>query len=98
MTESNTQSRRSAMRIAPAALAQKVAQQLRRHGRNGDDRPRVLLIRAEPHWDGDASLRLPDGQEVTVAACVSPLAVWEQIATHRTGAPLVILSDLTDAD
>lgn len=86
------------MRIAPAALAQKVAQQLKRHARNGDGRPKVLLIRAEPYWDGEPTLRLPDGQDVTVVACVSPLAVWEQVSTHRSGPPLVLLSDLTDAE
>lgn len=92
----STDTRRTAMRIAPAALAQKVAQQLKRHGRNGGSR--VLLIRAEPHWDGEPTLRLPDGQDVTVVACVSPLAVWEQVSTYRIGSPLVILSDLTDAE
>lgn len=81
-----------ALRISPAALAQKVAQQLDRH-RNGDPYP-VMVVRAEPDWPHDSALPLPGGRQARVVPCVSPLAVWEHLVAERGDEVLVLLTDI----
>ncbi|GAB3810396.1 hypothetical protein GCM10027605_48410 [Micromonospora zhanjiangensis] len=85
-----------ALRINPAALGQKVAQQLDRH-RNGEAYP-VMLIRAEPTWTHDPVLLLPQARRARVVPCVSPLAVWEQLAAERGEETLVLLTDVPESD
>jgi hypothetical protein len=81
-----------ALRVNPAALTQKVNQQLRAH-RAGPNP--VLLVRAEPAWSHDPLLTTPDGVQLRVVPCVSALAVWEQVSSARdTGR--VLLTDLTE--
>ncbi|MFR9777776.1 BREX-2 system phosphatase PglZ [Micromonospora sp. MS34] len=84
-----------ALRISPAALAQKVAQQLDRH-RNGDAYP-VMVVRAEPVWPHDPVLPLPGGRQVRVAPCVSPLAVWDHLVVDRGDEVLVLLTDIPES-
>jgi hypothetical protein len=81
-------------RVNPAALAQKVAQQLRDH--RADPQP-VLLVRAEPSWPYPPELVLPDGRRLAVVPCVSVLAIWDQLAGDRDGG-LVLLTDLAEHD
>ncbi|MFF0656439.1 BREX-2 system phosphatase PglZ [Micromonospora tulbaghiae] len=81
-----------ALRISPAALAQKVAQQLDRH-RNGDPYP-VMVVRAEPDWPHEPVLPLPGGRQARVVPCVSPLAVWEHLVAERGDEVLVVLTDI----
>ncbi|KPM55961.1 alkaline phosphatase [Frankia sp. R43] len=90
-----------APRVTPAVVLGRVAR-LRRGG-NGDHsdhggQPRVLLVRARPEWSGPADLDL-GGRLVRVVACVSPLAVLEEVV-RWTHAPVedgwLVL--LTDAD
>lgn len=82
------------LRINPAALAQRVDQQLRSH-RAGPDP--VLLVGAEPVWPHEATLTTPDKHEVRVVPCVSTLAIWEQLAAPREGT-LVLLTDLSERE
>ncbi|MFG2008733.1 BREX-2 system phosphatase PglZ [Micromonospora sp. NPDC048868] len=84
-----------ALRISPAALRQKVAQQLDRH-RNGDAYP-VMVVRAEPAWPHDPTMLLPDGRRARIEACVSPLAVWEHLVADRGDEVLVLLTDIPES-
>ncbi|WP_147427222.1 BREX-2 system phosphatase PglZ [Micromonospora globbae] len=84
-----------ALRISPAALAQKVAQQLDRH-RNGDPYP-VMVVGAEPEWPHDPVLLLPGGRQARVVPCVSPLAVWEHLVAERRDEVLVLLTDIPES-
>ncbi|MFG2052815.1 BREX-2 system phosphatase PglZ [Micromonospora sp. NPDC048930] len=84
-----------ALRISPAALAQKVAQQLDRH-RNGEAYP-VMVVRAEPAWPHDPVLPLPGGRQVRVVPCVSPLAVWDHLVADRGDEVLVLLTDIPES-
>ncbi|MFI6450032.1 BREX-2 system phosphatase PglZ [Streptosporangium amethystogenes] len=89
--------------ITIAALEQEVARLLRRYARSDQ---RVLLIRAAPDWAGADEITL-DGRTVRVAACVSPLAVMEQVTTHLDrddsgdgsgdGSVLVVLTDAEES-
>lgn len=81
-----------ALRISPAALAQKVAQQLDRH-RNGDPYP-IMVVRAEPAWPHEPVLPLPGGRQARVVPCVSPLAVWEHLVADPGDEVLVLLTDI----
>lgn len=83
---------RRALRVNPAALAQRVHQQLRSHRHEPNP---VILVRAEPAWPHDPILTTPDGRLLRVVPCVSALAVWEQLAQPRDTA-LVVLTDLTE--
>ncbi|MGA3563761.1 BREX-2 system phosphatase PglZ [Melissospora conviva] len=83
-----------ALRISPVALEQKVVQQLTRH-RNGTAYP-IMVVRAEPVWPHEPAMLLPDGRPVRVEACVSPLAIWEQVVTHQEDEVLVLLTDLPE--
>ncbi|MDH6465076.1 hypothetical protein M2302_005277 [Micromonospora sp. A200] len=85
-----------ALRISPVALAQKVAQQLGRH-RNGDAYP-VMVVRAEPVWPHDPAFLLPDGRQVRVVRCVSPLAIWEHLVADRGDEVLVLLTDIPESE
>ncbi len=91
----------SALAIRPAALEQQVAQVLQgardRHGRLP---ARVLLVRASPAWDGAASFEVGEWT-VRVVACVSPLAVLEQVTGHvgtDDGSVLVVLTDRDNSE
>ncbi|MEV4822048.1 BREX-2 system phosphatase PglZ [Micromonospora sp. NPDC049274] len=84
-----------ALRISPVALRQKVTQQLERH-RNGEAYP-VMVIRAEPVWPYDPAVLLPDGRQVRVVPCVSPLAVWEHLVADRGEEVLVLLTDVPES-
>ncbi|MFG3698074.1 BREX-2 system phosphatase PglZ [Micromonospora sp. NPDC047620] len=84
-----------ALRISPAALRQKVAQQLDRH-RNGDAYP-VMVVRAEPAWPHDPTMLLPDERRARIAPCVSPLAVWEHLVADRGDEVLVLLTDIPES-
>ncbi|WP_431882384.1 BREX-2 system phosphatase PglZ [Micromonospora gifhornensis] len=85
----------TALRIQPAALAQKVAQQLDRH-RNGEAYP-VIVVAADPVWPYDPMLALPGGQRARVVPCVSPLAIWEHLVADRGDEALVLLTDIPEA-
>ncbi|MGC4888066.1 BREX-2 system phosphatase PglZ [Micromonospora sp. DT227] len=78
------------LRISPAALAQKVAQELDRH-RSGDAYP-VMVVAAEPDWPHEPTLTLPDGRQIRVVPCVSPLAIWERLVAERGPEVLVLLT------
>lgn len=88
--------------ITTAALEQEVARLLRRYAKSDQ---RVLLIRAAPDWAGADETTL-GGRTVRVAACVSPLAVMEQVTTHLDrddsgdddgGSVLVVLTDAEES-
>jgi hypothetical protein len=89
------------MAIRPAALEQKVAQVLQRaRDRHGRLPAWVVLVRAEPVWDGAASFEVGEWT-VRVVACVSPLAVLEQLTGHAgadDGSVLVVLTDREDGE
>lgn len=74
-------------RITRTALEQRVRRLLPRRSSAGAGaaRPPVILVRAEPVWEGDPRLRV-DGTTVRVVACVSTLAVLEQVTAHAAGA------------
>jgi hypothetical protein len=57
----------------------------------------IIGLRADPHWSGPASIDV-GGRPVAVAGCASPLAVRAAIAEHDGDGPLVILTDLDDAE
>lgn len=78
--------------VNPAALAQRVAQQLRNHPPKSAAPP-VLLVGAAPVWPHEPTLTVDGGVRVRVVPCVSPLAVWEQLTLAHDG-PVVILTDL----
>jgi hypothetical protein len=90
-----------AVALRPAALEQKVAQVLHRaRDRHGRLPARVLLVRASPVWDGAASFEVGEWT-VRVVACVSPLAVLEQVTGHAgaaDGSVLVVLTDREDSE
>jgi hypothetical protein len=99
VTVSATPSR--AVAIRPAALEQRVAQVLQRaRDRHGGLPAWVLLVRASPVWDGAASFEVGEWT-VQVVACVSPLAVLEQVTGHAgmdDGSVLVVLTDRDDGE
>jgi len=90
-----------AVAIPPAALEQRVAQVLQRaRDRHGGLPARVLLVRAAPVWGGAASFQVGEWI-VRVVACVSPLAVLEQVTGHAAaddGSVLVVLTDREDGE
>jgi hypothetical protein len=89
--------RPQALRVTPAALEQRVASLLQRQpDRQGRPSARVL-VRAEPVWDGEPTFKVGD-RAVHVAACVSPLAVLEQITRHAQAGDGSVLVVLTDRD
>jgi hypothetical protein len=53
----------------------------------------VIGLQADPAWTGPATLEVA-GRKVSVAGCVSSLAVRAAIAEHSGDGPLVILTDL----
>ena len=59
-----------------------------------DFRHGVLGLRASPTWDGGDFTH--DGTNVTVAACPSPLAVWEALGGRADGEWLVILTPVEE--
>ncbi|MFD0150478.1 BREX-2 system phosphatase PglZ [Streptomyces sp. NPDC127132] len=64
----------------------------------GRGRPRAVLLRSAPQWDGPAELVWGDAQSARVTAAPSPLAVHELVLDHladRSGGPavLVVLTD-----
>ncbi|MFB7323822.1 BREX-2 system phosphatase PglZ [Streptomyces sp. NPDC056190] len=91
----------SLARLTPSLLAQYLSA---RPGLDGRTRT-VVLLRAQPEWDGPDTLAYDGGQQAAVAAAPSPLAVHEQILAHadRAGdgaAPpvLVVLTDCEEAE
>jgi hypothetical protein len=90
-----------AVAIPPAALEQRVAQVLQRSRDRHRWLPaRVLLVRAAPVWEGAASFQAGEWT-VRVVACVSPLAVLEQITAHagaEDASVLVVLTDREDGE
>ncbi|MET8217096.1 BREX-2 system phosphatase PglZ [Streptomyces hirsutus] len=65
--------------------------------------PRIVLIRAEPHWNGTRRLPLGGGRTAHIATAVSPLAVldtltaWERTDTGERDV-LAVLTDVEEAD
>jgi hypothetical protein len=87
-----------AVPIPPAALEQRVAQVLQRsRDRHGRLPARVLLVRAAPVWEGAASFQAGEWT-VRVVACVSPLAVLEQVTAHAVADDASVLVVLTDRE
>ncbi|MET8126483.1 BREX-2 system phosphatase PglZ [Streptomyces sp. NPDC005231] len=95
---------------APAAAglarlpAGTVRQYLAARSRLGDGAVRVLLLRADPAWDGPAVQQTAGGLRARVAVGPSVLAVHEQILGHLDAATppdpkvLVVLTDREDTD
>ncbi|GAA1651211.1 BREX-2 system phosphatase PglZ [Catellatospora bangladeshensis] len=83
------------LRINPVALRQKVGQQLERH-HTAEPYP-IVVVRAEPAWPHDRELPLTDGRSARVVPCVSPLAVWEQVASDRGNEVLILLTDVAES-
>ncbi|MFD3653469.1 BREX-2 system phosphatase PglZ [Streptomyces sp. NPDC058620] len=81
-----------------------VRQYLAARSRLGDGTVRVLLLRADPAWDGPAVQQAAGGLRARVAVGPSVLAVHEQILGHldATTPPdpkvLVVLTDREDTD
>jgi hypothetical protein len=93
-----TAAQRQVLRVTPAALEQRVASLLQRQpDRQGRPSARVLLVRAEPVWDGEPIFKVGD-RTVHVAACVSTLAVLEQVTGHAQAGDGSVLVVLTDRD
>ncbi len=94
-----------ALRLNPVALEQRVAQLLRRYQDKQGRLPlAVLLVRAEPVWDGAPTFEA-GGRSARVVPCVSPLAVLEQVAAHAGATAtadhnevLVVLTDQDEAE
>jgi hypothetical protein len=90
-----------ALALRPAALEHKVAQVLQRaRHQHGGLPARILLVRASPVWDGAATFQVGEWT-VRVVACVSPLAVLEQVTGHAgadDGSVLVVLTDRDDSE
>ncbi|MGA4544422.1 BREX-2 system phosphatase PglZ [Uniformispora flossi] len=89
--------RSKAARIKPATLEQEVLRLLKRHGKHGE---RVLLLRADPVWSGLPAFTLGP-YAIRVEACVSRLAVLEQVTRHVAADDdtfLVLLTDREDTD
>jgi len=89
----------------PARLpAGTVRQYLAARSRLGDGAVRVLLLRADPAWDGPAVQQTAGGLRARVAVAPSVLAVHEQIVGHLDAATppdpkvLVVLTDCEDTD
>ncbi|MBT2396440.1 BREX-2 system phosphatase PglZ [Streptomyces sp. ISL-100] len=82
----------------PAAIVQLVQRRTFSAGK-----PRVMLIRAEPVWEGPERLPLDRGRTVRIATAVSPLAVLEAVTGHRESQAgsdelLVVLTDAEEAE
>ncbi|MFE3599055.1 BREX-2 system phosphatase PglZ [Streptomyces sp. NPDC059142] len=77
----------------PAAIVQVVQSRTFSAGE-----PRIMLIRAEPVWDGPDLLPLGRGRTVRVVTAVSPLAVLETVTRHREAETGELLAVLTDAE
>ncbi|WP_367435645.1 BREX-2 system phosphatase PglZ [Streptomyces celluloflavus] len=81
-----------------------VRQYLAARSRLGDGTVRVLLLRADPVWDGPAVQQTAGGLRAHVAVGPSVLAVHEQILGHLDAATppdpkvLVVLTDREDTD
>lgn len=61
----------------------------------------VLLLRAQPVWDGPDAITVRDGYRdvrVLVRPCVSALAVRDAMLQRAEGEYLVVLTDRSDAD
>ncbi|QOV38719.1 BREX-2 system phosphatase PglZ [Streptomyces ferrugineus] len=87
-------------RLTPSLLVQYLSA---RPGLDGRTRA-VVLLRAQPEWDGPDALTYGGGQRAAVAAAPSPLAVHEQILGHLHSAGdgsgprvLVVLTDCEEA-
>ncbi|MEU8404319.1 BREX-2 system phosphatase PglZ [Nonomuraea sp. NPDC048892] len=88
---------RTLLPITPAALEQEIARLLRKYAARDE---RVLLIRAEPSWTGQDEIT-SDGRRVTIAGCVSPLAILEQVTDHlerSDDSMLVVLTPVEESD
>lgn len=85
-----------ALPVNPHTLAQQVKRRLRSH-RPGRDPDPVLLVNAAPVWPYDPILTIDPKLRVRVVACVSTLAVWEQLADPRE-LPTVVLTDLSEEE
>ncbi|CAO5258129.1 BREX-2 system phosphatase PglZ [Frankia sp. AgKG'84/4] len=85
-------------RVTPAVVLGRVGRLHRATHTNPGGQPRVLLVRAQPDWPAPTELAV-GGRPVRVVACVSPLAVLEEL-TRWTRQPVedgwLVL--LTDAD
>lgn len=77
--------------VQPAALAKKVVDVLARADAPDEV---VLLVRAAPEWANGPVLKIDGRGDVRVVACVSPLAVWDAIASHDGRGPMALLTDL----
>ncbi|MEV7277710.1 BREX-2 system phosphatase PglZ [Streptomyces sp. NPDC093111] len=81
-----------------------VRQYLAARSRLGDGTVRVLLLRADPAWDGPAVQQTAGGLRARVAVGPSVLAVHEQILGHLDAVTppdpkvLVVLTDREDTD
>jgi len=81
-----------------------VRQYLAARSRLGDGTVRVLLLRADPVWDGPAVQQTVGGLRARVTVAPSVLAVHEQILGHLDAATpsepkiLVVLTDREDTD
>ncbi|MFC6020425.1 BREX-2 system phosphatase PglZ [Plantactinospora solaniradicis] len=85
-----------ALPVNPHTLAQQVKRRLRSH-RPGRDPDPVLLVNAAPVWPYDPILTVDPKLRVRVVACVSTLAIWEQLADPRD-LPTVVLTDLSEEE
>jgi len=85
-----------ALPVNPHTLAQQVKRRLRSHRPDRDPDP-VLLVNAAPVWPYDPILPVDPKLRVRVVACVSTLAVWEQLAEPRD-LPTVVLTDLSEEE
>ncbi|MDB1088737.1 BREX-2 system phosphatase PglZ [Streptomyces sp. ACA25] len=89
----------SAARLSLATITQYLSAQSSLAGSlAGRDKPRAVLLRCAPQWDGPAEPEWGDGQSARVAAAPSPLAVHELLLGHFTGDAtgpqvLVVLTD-----
>lgn len=64
--------------------------------------PRIVLIRAEPHWNGPRRLPLGGGRTAHIATAVSPLAVLDTLVTWERAEAgerdvLAVLTDVEEA-
>lgn len=85
-----------AVPASPAALAQRVGQQIEKH-RHAFERNQVLVVGAAPVWPYDPVIATREGIRLRVVPCVSALAVWEQV-TLDDRTPRVLLTDLDSDD
>jgi hypothetical protein len=89
----------SAVRLNAATITQYLASQ----PGLGPGKRRVVLLRADPTWDGPGELPWGERRRASVAAAPSPLAVYELVLTHvkpsATGPEvLVVLTDREEAE